>query len=439
VPEDRSGTSSGREIDIAIAWVPSGSKHPQPDPVLFIAGGPGQAALEAWPMIAAAFADTLRQRDVLLVDQRGAGRSHALACPRTVGDSSTVDLEAADAETAKTLATACLREIHDADPRRYTTPDYVADLDAVRVSLGVKQWNLVGVSYGTRVALEYLRRHGDHVRSLVLDGVVPPSLLLGADHARNLERSVNAQFARCDQDATCRERFGSPRAKLDTLLAQLRAAPRMVAYKDPLTNEPREDELTAEAVSNVVRLHAYAPPLFAMLPMLLADAANGHLEGLMAQSRMIEQLIGEQISIALQLSVSCAEDAPGLVADPDDRGTLLGTDFVDFLRAQCAVWPRGPAPADFHAPITSSRPALLLSGEFDPVTPPGYGDAVARTLDHSRHLVLRGQGHGVLVAGCVPQLVARFISTANARTLDARCLDALTYAPPFAGAFGWNP
>ena len=210
-------------------------------------------------------------------------------------------------------------------------------------------------------------------------------------------------------------------------------------YQDPLTGETREDTLTAEAVSSVVRLHAYAPPLFAMLPMLLTEATDGHFEGLMAQSRMIEQLIGEQISIALQLSVSCAEDAPGLVANPADRATLLGTDFVDFLQAQCSTWPRGPVPADFHMPINSSEPALLLSGEFDPVTPPRYGDDVVRTLDHSRHLVLRGQGHGVLGVGCAPQLVARFIASADARSLDPRCLDALTDAPPFTGAYGWDP
>jgi len=94
VPEDRSNPTA-RRLDIAVAWVPSTSKHPRPDPVLFIAGGPGQAALEAWPMVAAAFAETLRQRDVLLVDQRGAGRSHALECPQTMGDASSVDLETA--------------------------------------------------------------------------------------------------------------------------------------------------------------------------------------------------------------------------------------------------------------------------------------------------------------------------------------------------------
>ena len=438
MPEDRARPSA-RSIDIAIAWVPSTSKRPRPDPVLFIAGGPGQSALESFPMLADAFQALLRQRDVILVDQRGTGRSHLLACPRTMADQSTLVMDVADAATAKALASACLAEIHDADVRLYTTTTYVEDIEAVRRALAIRSVNLVGVSYGSRVALEYLRRQPAHVRTAVLDGVVPPSLRLGAEHARNLEAVIDAQFRRCDMDATCREKFGSPRLRLDELLARLKAHPQKVSYHDPLTNETREDELTAEAVASVVRLHAYAPQLFAMLPMLLAEAADGHYEALMAQSRMVEQLVGEQISLALQLSVSCTEDAPGLVADPADRQTLLGTEFVDFLQAQCSAWPRGETPADFHDALTSVRPVLLLSGELDPVTPPRYGEAVARTLPQSRHLALRGQGHGVLEVGCTPRLVAQFVENGDAQHLDTKCLDALTYAPPFAGAYGWDP
>ena len=189
----------------------------------------------------------------------------------------------------------------------------------------------------------------------------------------------------------------------------------------------------------MVRLYAYAPQLFGMLPMTLAAAAAGDYEALMAHSRMLEQLVGEQISMALQLSVSCTEDVPWLQADPRDAGTLLGTAFVDLLRAQCAVWPRGAMPPDFHAPLHASQPALLLSGELDPVTPPRYGEAVRRTLPNSRHFTLKGQGHTVLMTGCVPQLLTQFIASANAKTLDGGCLDRLIESPPFGGTYGWEP
>jgi pimeloyl-ACP methyl ester carboxylesterase len=437
VPEDRAHPT-GRQIDLAIAWVPSKSKQPMADPVLMLAGGPGQSALEAFPLVAGTFGDVLRRRHVILVDQRGTGGSNALKCPEAFGDETTSAMDF-DAAAAKALARACLDELANADPRFYTTSDYIADLEAVRGALQVAQLNLVGVSYGTRVALEYLRRHPGHVRTVLLDSVVPPSLILGSEHARNLEAAIDVQFARCERDATCRARFGSPRDKLDALLARLRQKPATVAYHDPVTDEMREGLLTAEAVAGVVRLHAYAPQMFAMLPMLLAAAAEGRYETLMAQARMAEQLVGEQISIPLQLSVSCAEDAPWLQARPADRDTLIGTAFVDMTHAQCSVWPRGSAPADFHAPVQAPQPVLMLSGELDPVTPPRYGEEVGKTLPQSRHLVLRGQGHSVMGIGCTPKLIGQFIEHADAKQLDASCLDQLMYVPPFAGSYGWEP
>lgn len=439
VPENRS-SAAGRRIEVSIAWVPSTARHPDPDPVVLLAGGPGQSAQQAFPAMSAAFRDILKQRPILLVDQRGTGRSRPLTCPRTLDTDALRELDTASVEAARRLTAACRDEIGpDVDLRAYTTADYIADLEDVRRALGVAQFNLVGASYGTRVALEYLRRHPASVRTAVLDSVVPPTLLLGEDHARNLESAVNAQFARCDADAECARRFGSPRASLDELLQRLRKQPQRVQYRDPVSNELRDDVLTDAAVIAVVRFYAYAPQLFGMVPMLLAEAVNGRYDALMAQSRMMEQLVGEQIHVPLQLSVTCAEDAPWMRPDPADANTILGAEFVTFTQAQCSEWPRGPVPADFHEPVRSDKPVLLLSGELDPVTPPRYGEEVQQTLARGRHLVLRGQGHTVMGVGCTPRLVATFIAGADARPLDASCLDQLQYAPPFTGAHGWEP
>jgi len=439
VPEDRA-IANGRKIELAIAWVPSTAKSPARDPVLMLAGGPGQSALEAFPTVYPAFREILRQRHVLLVDQRGVGRSNPLECPGTLNDEALRLLDTAGVDEARRLTAACLQELGpNVDARAYTTSAYIADLEDVRRALGVAQFNLVGASYGTRVALEYLRRHPASTRTVVLDSVVPPSLALGNEHAKNLEVAVAAQFARCMADEECTRRFGSPRARLDDLLRQLHEQPRKVSYRDPLTNELREDEFTAVSLASIVRFYSYAPQLFGMLPMLLAEAANGQFDNLMAQSRMMEQLIGEQIYVPLQLSVMCTEDAPGMRVDPADAGTLLGTEFVDFTLAQCTVWPRGTVPKDFHDAIKSDQPVLLLSGELDPVTPPRYGDEVQRTLPNSRHFVLHGQGHSVMGAGCGPRLVAEFIAAADAKALDGKCLDQLQHSPPFGGSYGWDP
>jgi pimeloyl-ACP methyl ester carboxylesterase len=436
VPEDRRHPA-GRVIEVRIARVAASAKRARPDPVVMLAGGPGQSALDAFPQVAAAFHGVLRERDVILVDQRGTGQSHPLECPEA--DAIEVD-DFVEPKLARELTEHCLGELSaKSDPRFYTTSDYVDDLEAVRIALGIERVNLVGISYGTRVALEYVRRHAAHTRAVVLDAVVPPQLILGADHASNLEAVINLQFARCEADAVCREKFGSPRARLDALLAKLREHPERVAYLDPLTGESREDTLTAADVAGVVRMYAYAPQLFGMLPMTLAAAASGDYSTLMANAHMIEELVGEQISMALQLSVSCAEDVPWLHADPRDKDTLLGTTFVDLLQAQCAVWPRGRVPTDFHEPVSTSLPVLLLSGELDPVTPPRYGETVQRTLPNSRHFTVKGGGHSVLTAGCVPQLLTKFVVTAQTGTLDGRCLDRLIESPPFGGTYGWEP
>ena len=375
----------------------------------------------------------------MLLDQRGTGAGNPLDCGAPEAGTLSTAADAASPAVAREQAARCLARLTDVDPRFYTTSDAVRDLEAVRTRLGAGRIDLVGISYGTRLGIEYLRRNPAQVRTIVLDGVVPPELALGSEHARNLEQSIEAQLARCADDRVCARQYGAPGETLARLLEELRREPRPVRYRDPRTAESREDLLTPDLVVGVVRLYAYVPQLAAMLPMNIARAASGDAELLMAQARMIEDLVGEQISAGLQLSVSCAEDAPLLATGAADAGTLLGGQFVGSIKAACEVWPRGAMPADFHAAIESDRPALLLSGEHDPVTPPRYGEQVLRGLAKGRHLVARGQGHNVMTAGCLPRLMAEFIDSADARSLDAGCLERLIATPPFAGAYGWEP
>lgn len=415
---------AGPRIELAVAWVPADAKGPAPDPVFMLAGGPGQSARDAFASIEPAFRDVLRKRNVILVDQRGAGGSHPLVCEQP----DPTEMQSAGVVQYRESARRCLAGLN-VDSRFFTTSEAVRDLDLVRGLLGAEQLNLVGMSYGTRVALEYLRRFPERTRTVTLDGVVPPQLALGADHARNLENAVDLYF----------HSFGKPRAALDDLRASLRDSPRQVAYRDPLTGAVREGLLDADRVAGVARLYAYSPQLAALLPLALAEAADQRPEALMAQAAMIESLIGEQISLGLQLAVACAEDVDLLRPNPADEGTLLGNAFVESMRAMCEVWPRGERPRDFHEPVRSDVPVLALSGEFDPVTPPRYGDQVIETLSRGRHLVARGQGHNVMIVGCAPRLIAKFIASADAKGLDAGCLDQLIYTPPFTGTYGWEP
>lgn len=439
VPENPAAPQ-GRKITLRIGLIPAKTAEPAPDPVFFLAGGPGQSALDSFPQIAPAFARIGEKRHVILVDQRGTGGSNKLVCKGEEEESTFSAAEDESAEAQRAFAEQCAKELSErADPRFYTTTVAVADLDAVRKALGAAKVNLVGGSYGTRAAQTYLRYYPDSIRSIILDGVVPPSLPLGNEHAKNLESALDSIFKRCREDDACAAAFGDPAQDLAKLKLQLRDQKQPVRYRDTKTWVLRDEEFGFGHLASTVRLFAYSPEAAALLPHALNEAAEGRFETLMAQSDMILGELGESIMHGMQLSVICSEDAERFVVDPADADSLLGTDMITVMQAQCAGWPKGERPQDFHDPIRSDVPVLLISGEFDPVTPPRYGEETAKGYANGRHLVVPGRGHIVLTAGCMPKLAAEFIDKNDARALDASCLDAMSVTPAFQNANGWGP
>lgn len=439
VPENRA-EPDGRKIALAIAWVPTEGEA-EPDPVFMLAGGPGQGARDSFPSVATGFRDVMRTRNVILVDQRGTGGSNPLACRDAEGNNAFGDPSDEDADAAARFAQRCLDELSKtSDVRHYTTTDAVADLDAVRKAIGAERINLYGGSYGTRVAQQYAKTYPQHTRAVVIDSVAPMDLVLGSEHAKNLDAALDAQFTRCAADAACAQALPDARASLAAVreaLSQPDLAP--VAYRDPTTGERREEVPTLGHLGIALRLYSYSPLTATLLPVVLKQAADGDYAPLLAQSRFLAGSIGESIMHGMQLSVMCAEDADEMVVDPADDATVMGSQFVGWLKAQCVVWPRGQRPADFRAPLTGDLPVLAISGEFDPVTPPRYGDAAIAQLPNARHLVLKGQGHTPINEGCMPKLFAQFIETADAKALDATCLDRLAPLPPGTGLHGWEP
>lgn len=437
VPEDRS-QAGGREIELAVALVPSRAPRPQPDPVFILAGGPGQSAREVWRGMAGGFREVLSERHVILLDQRGTGASNRFDCPLPDDlDPLAVDV---DLEIAAQSARDCLEKSRDShDARWYSTEDAAQDLDAVRAAIGADKINLVGVSYGTRMGQIYAKRYPQQVRSMVLDSVVPNELILGTEHAINLEATLKAQLGRCRDDAECGKRFGDPYATLKSLAEQLRAQPRMLAARDPRTGETAERALAVGTLATVARMYMYSGETAALLPLTLSEAQAGRFEPLMAQAAMMSDDLGSQIASGMHWSVICAEDAPGFAPRPQDAGLLLGQDFITLTTAWCAEWPKRDVPADFHVPVAGDTPVLVLSGEFDPVTPPRYGDQVVKGLPNGRHLIFPGQGHSVIGRGCGPKLLAKFIREADAKALDGDCLKTLAPAPFFLNFSGSAP
>ena len=436
VPEDRA-RPDGRKIALNIAWVPPENVSAgQDDPVVFLAGGPGQAAVETFPGLAPVFKDVLKERGVLLIDQRGTGKSNPLNCKSEAG----VDPASVDPAQQLVMAKRCMQTLSaKADLTRYTTTDAIADLDEVRKAIGADKLNLIGVSYGTRVAQQYALRHPQHVRTVTLDSPVPNTLGLGNIFARNLDDALAAQFALCSGNDACKSKMGDPRVELQTLLDRLRANPVQVAYRDASTAEEKTGTLTADTVAGLVRMYAYMPVAGALLPQLIHEANQGRYASLMALASALYGEMEDAMSMGMQMSVVCTEDDGSFVGRAEDAGTVLGNTLTEAMAQTCAFWPKGQRPADFNAPLKGDLPVLVLTGEFDPVTPPRYGKEIVQTLSNARWLDLKGQGHNVIGAGCMPKLFAQFIEKADAKALDAKCLDQLAYVPPFTAYYGWEP
>jgi pimeloyl-ACP methyl ester carboxylesterase len=274
---------------------------------------------------------------------------------------------------------------------------------------------------------------------MVLDGVVPPQLALGEEHARNLDAALDKIFGYCRKEPACHARFGDPAATLAALRKQIAAQPMHALVADPVTGVWSEDTLYPATLSGIVRLYAYAPEFASLLPLLIDSAAHGSPQSLLAQGRLVFGQFSDSIALGMELSVICSEDAPWLHSQPGDENTLLGTNITDMTLAQCSEWPRGAVPADFHAPVVSDKPVLLLSGAWDPVTPPRYAAMVAAQLSHSRALVAAGQGHNIMPRGCLPLLVRRFVKDLKPDALDTGCVDAFGPTPPFLSFLGPGP
>ena len=438
VPENRDDPHS-RHIRLKLAIARSDAQVPEPDLVTLLAGGPGEAATEAWVIEAPAFAEVRKHHDVLLLDQRGTGGSNPLSC-KSAEQASDQHVLKLDLDTIRKDVAACLDEVKQkADPRYYTTTIAVQDLEDVRKALGSPQLDLVGVSYGTRMAQQYIKHYPNSVRSVVLDSVVPNQAVLGEDFAGNLDDALKKDFAYCTAVPVCKQRFGDSMQTLYQLRDALRANPHKVSFRDPETYETVERPLSEFSLASVVRMFAYQPETAALLPLSINAAAHGDVGPLLGQAKILSGDLSGDMNNGMSMSVICSEDADLLQPRPQDQNTILGNHLVDAIKAQCDVWPHGARPDDFHAPLKSDKPILMLSGELDPVTPPRYGQQILSGLSDARQLIFKGQGHSLLGRGCMPQLLGKFIDKPDPRQLDASCLDKLGETPAFIDFNGASP
>jgi pimeloyl-ACP methyl ester carboxylesterase len=437
VPEDPEN-AAGRTIDLFVAVVPALNRRASAAPLFLLAGGPGQAAADLYASYAGAFARANRNHDIVLVDQRGTGRSEPLVCsyPDDWGDT-----EEAMPELRRATA-ACL-EKYGKRVRFYTTSVAVRDLDRARVALGYAAIDLYGSSYGTRVAELYMRRHPRETHAVVLDGVTYPEQAIGPDTPLDGERALDLIVSRCAAAPECSAAYPGLAAELGSLRRRFGPEKLPLVMADPTSGVPLPLAFNRSVFSAALRLLSYSATEASLLPTLIHQAAIGRAAPLAAETLMMARQIRDQLASGMQNSVVCSEDVPFFHLSEAERQrigqTYQGTDQLDALVEICKIWPQGPVDADLHAPLQSAVPTLLLSGEADPVTPPADAERLARGLARYRHLIVPGEGHGQITTSCMPKLMADFLDTAEPGKLDASCLDRHHPAPFFVGLTGPAP
>jgi pimeloyl-ACP methyl ester carboxylesterase len=426
----------GKSISLHVAYAKATTPTIEPDPLFIFAGGPGQAASETWVMLRGMLSKVRKNRDIVMIDQRGTGQSNKLQC--TLEDSDELNAEI-NLELLKQQTEECAASL-DGNPRYYTTTHGMQDYDTVRRAMGFEKINLLGISYGTRSAQVYLRMFPESVRTVTLDSVVPMQLALGQDHAPMLDRAVNAVFDDCRSDQKCNELFPVGAQELQALLSRLRDNPGMITIINPITGEPQEIQLTSDTLAVAIRFLSYSSESQAVLPLLIHEAlTTGDLTRLASQAILVMSGLNEMLARGMELSVMCAEDYPFMDFEADQGNTIIGNIFLDFVESQCSVWPRGEVPQGFHEPVISDVPVLLVSGERDPVTPPHYAAQVAETFSNSVNLVARGQSHSVLRNMCMREIATAFIAAGSTHELDTACVENIKSSPFFTSLLGPDP
>jgi pimeloyl-ACP methyl ester carboxylesterase len=317
------------------------------------------------------------------------------------------------------------------DLRQYTTEIAVDDLDEVREALGYKQINLYGTSYGTRVAQIYMRRHPSSLRTVSMKGIVPPSLASPATHARAGQKAWQGLLKRCQSDLSCERNYPTLDADLHTLLRRLEKLP--VLELPPGRGGPTKIVVSAGLFAEAFRFFLYTPEGSARAPRVLREMVDAGKPGLAENALATRVLLGgERLAAGFFLSVSCSEDIPYL---PKNIAPLVAAAFGgDYrLRQQiqaCTLWPRGNVSAQHRQPTRSEIPTLLLSGEFDPVTPPAGGEEVSRGLKHGLHVVIRNNGHPIGSASqCISLMIGAFINKGSITGLDSSCASTIPAVP----------
>lgn len=421
---------SGRTIDLNVVLLQATGPNRKPDPVVPLSGGPGEAAASSAQYFAD---DPIRaNRDLLLVDARGTGKSNGLHCLVPQDGPLQAFMPTLNLDVLK----ACRPELDKrADLRHYLTTYAMDDLDDLRAALGYDKINLDAGSYGTRAAQVYIRQHGDHVRAATLWASTALTQPMPLYFASDTERALRNVFRDCSAEPACKSAFATLEADYKRTVGRIEQGPVRVTVKDPRNDKMTEISLDADAFAESLRAMLYKPEAMLSIPLFLHKAANGDYQGF-ADNQVIRNVeLNSEIADGMYFSITCTEDIDRLDLEQlhaNGRGTFLADHRARPHIEGCKGWPRGKLPAGFGEEVKSDVPMLIIVGDNDPATPPSAGRAALSRQSNGRMLVVPYGGHtiqGLIGEDCVKNIAGRFLETADQRSLDVTCLKEVRHKP----------
>ncbi len=418
-------------LQLHVTIAPSVRESATADPLFVLAGGPGQAGSDVVALLNTAFRKVRATRDIVFVDQRGTGRSGKLSC---------ADLEKseyASDEAQNAAIELCLRSLK-ASYEFYTTDSAANDLNRVREILGFSHINLWGGSYGTRLAQAYARLFPEHVRSLVLDGVVSPQQIVGA-WGLDGQRSFEGILKRCEIDPACHEAFPALRAEFEALSQKVKANEVKLKFRHPRTSQHADLTNFSYAFFEGIRVALYRLDTAAQIPFFIHEAHENRWQPFLAHLYSTSDWSSDAMAIGLTLAVVCAEDMPRVTADliaEEEKGSFLRGLHLKTWPTWCNSLNVPEVP--WKTPSALVQPTLMLSGGLDPVTPPSRAEEAAQFLKSSTHVIVANAGHGVSSLGCIPKLIRKFLD-APTQSLDTSCIETIPTPSLVVGPAGPRP
>ena len=424
VPENRAAAGR-RTISLRVVILPSRAPTSAARQALFyLVGGPGLPATTFADLVATSHATTRATHDIVLVDHRGTGGSSALDCS-LYGNAGDVAAYLGDQFPIDSVRACARRLARTADLAQYTPADAAADLEDVRARLGISKIDIDASAYGTRVALKYLEAYNDHVRSAVLQGVIPKEETLPLTAARDAQRALDRVFADCAADPFCRTSFPGLRRELTALLARLDGGPLAVRVQHPRTPDSVTFALSRGVFADRLRLMLHSSRLSRRIPIVIHRAHEGDWTPYVTLAYELSRVVFDQLEIGAHLSAACSEDLTDRV---DASGTFLRDYRLRMYREACSAWPVAGS-GHSRGPMPQRTPMLLVTGELDPVTPPRFAQELASAVQNATVLIVPGMAHAG-ASRCVEEIVAAFVIQGSMKGVDTACAKEIK-APPF--------